>query len=161
VSPSYDFSNALPKLLNYRTAGLLTAVLGVLIQPWRLVSDPKIYIFTWLGIIGGVLGAVAGVLVAGYWIIDRTKLSLLDLYTPGGKYWFAKGWNYKAIVATVVGGVISVGGAYSAAGSGPFPENGVIPFLKPIYDYSWVAGFVAAIVVYVALNLPLKKTVSE
>jgi cytosine/uracil/thiamine/allantoin permease len=36
-----------------------------MIQPWRLISDPKIYIFTWLGFYGGVLASVAGVLIAG------------------------------------------------------------------------------------------------
>jgi NCS1 family nucleobase:cation symporter-1 len=37
------------------------------------VADPHIYIFVWLGFYGGLPGAVAGVLVAGYWIINRTR----------------------------------------------------------------------------------------
>jgi NCS1 family nucleobase:cation symporter-1 len=152
VSPSYDFSNALPRWLNFRTAGLLTGVIGIVIQPWHLVSNPKTYIFTWLGFYGGVLASVAGVLIAGYWVLDRTRLELVDLYRAPGKYWYTGGWNWRAVLATVLGAVIAVGGAYSAPGTGPFPANGLIPLLKPVYDYSWVAGLVVGFVVYLALG---------
>jgi nucleobase:cation symporter-1, NCS1 family len=153
VSPSYDFSNAVPKLLTYRTAGLLTGVIGILIQPWRLISDPSIYIFTWLGFYGGLLASVAGVLVAGYWLIDRTHLFLADLYLPGGRYWYAAGWNWRAVVATLFGSVLAVSGAYSNPGAGPFPADGLIPFLKPLYDYSWAVGLAAGLLAYLALTI--------
>jgi NCS1 family nucleobase:cation symporter-1 len=94
------------------------------------------------------------VLVAGYWVIARTKLRLKDLYTPDGVYWFSGGWNWRALVATLVGAVLAVGGAYSADNSGPFPADGLIPFLKPLYDYNWVIGLVGAFVVFAALSLP-------
>jgi NCS1 family nucleobase:cation symporter-1 len=154
VSPSYDFSNALPRVVSFRVGGLITGVIGILIQPWRLVSDPHVYIFTWLGFYGGVLGAVAGVLVAGYWIRGRAALDLPSLYTRGGRYWFTGGWNWRAVIATVVGAVLSVGGAYTAPGTaGPFPASGLIPPLKPLYDYSWVVGLAAGLVVYLVLSL--------
>ncbi len=152
VSPSYDFSNALPKLISFRTGGLITGVLGVVIMPWELLSDPNIYIFAWLQFYGGVLAAVAGVLIAGYWLIDRTRLRLTELYREGGAYWFSAGWSWQALVATVVGAVLAVGGAHSAPGKGPFPEAGLIPFLRGLYDYSWVVGIVAAFLVYLVLT---------
>src|SRR5262249_34911843 len=89
VSPSHDFSNAFPKRITFAVGGLITGVIGILIQPWRLISNPNIYIFTWLGFYGGVLGAVAGVLIAGYWLRDRTRLALAELYDPRGRYWYA------------------------------------------------------------------------
>jgi NCS1 family nucleobase:cation symporter-1 len=150
VSPSYDFSNAFPKKISFALGGLLTGVIGVLIQPWRLYSDPSIYIFAWLGFYGGVLGAVAGVLVAGYWVINRTELKLADLYLEGGSYWFRGGWNWRAVVATLIGAVLAVGGAYG----GPFPADGLIPLLKPLYDYNWVVGLVGAFLAYLALSHP-------
>lgn len=148
VSPSYDFSNAAPPLVSFRIGGLITGVLAVALQPWRLLASPHIYIFVWLGFYGGLLGAVAGVLGAGYWIINRTQLDLAALYQAGGRYWFAAGWNWRAVVATVAGAVLAVGGAWSAPGQGPFPAGGLIPFLKPLYDYSWVVGFASAFLVY-------------
>ncbi|AUI57185.1 NCS1 family nucleobase:cation symporter-1 [Amycolatopsis sp. BJA-103] len=153
VSPSYDFSNAFPKKITFAVGGLITGIIGIAIQPWRLYSDPNIYIFAWLGFYGGLLGAVAGVLVAGYWVVKRTELKLRDLYTERGVYWFNGGWNWRALVATLVGAVLSVGGAYG----GPFPADGLIPFLKPLYDYNWVVGLAGAFVVYLLLALPEHK----
>jgi NCS1 family nucleobase:cation symporter-1 len=155
VSPSYDFSNAAPRAVSFRTGGLITGVIGVAIQPWRLVSDPHVYIFTWLGFYGGILGAIAGVLIAGYWVRSRTRLSLGALYLRGQRYWFSGGWNWRAVVATVVGAVLAVGGAYTAAGSsGPFPAGGLIPAFKPLYDYSWVVGLGVSFALYLVLSLP-------
>jgi NCS1 family nucleobase:cation symporter-1 len=155
VSPSYDFSNIAPKWISFRTGGIITGVIGVAIQPWRLLSNPHVYIFTWLGFYGGLIGAVAGVLVAGYWVINRTNLDLPDLYRKGGRYWFSAGWNWRSIVATVIGAVLAVGGANSAsANDGPFPTGGLIPLLKPLYDYSWAVGFAAGFLVYLALSMP-------
>lgn len=155
VSPSYDFSNAFPRRISFRMGGLITGVIGVVIQPWRLISDPSIYIYAWLGFYGGVLATIAGVLAAGYWVQARRTLSLTDLFADGsGRYWFTRGWNWRALVATVVGAVFAVGGAYSAPGEGPFPADGLIPILQPLYDYSWVVGLVAAFLAFLALSLP-------
>ena len=96
---------------------------------------------------------VAGVLVAGYWVVDRTRLDLAGLYTRGGRYWYSGGWNWRAVLATAVGGLLAVGGAWSAPGQGPFPLAGFIPPLKGLYDYSWVIGFAAGFLVYLVLAL--------
>jgi NCS1 family nucleobase:cation symporter-1 len=149
VSPSYDFSNAIPKLISFRTGGLITGVVGIVIQPWRLIADPHIYIFTWLGFYGGLLGSVAGILIADYWLVRRRNLRLGDLYRSDGVYRYWGGWNPRAVIAIVIGAVLAVGGAYSApAGSGPFPTGGMIGALRPLYDYNWVVGLVGAFVVY-------------
>lgn len=152
VSPSYDFSNAFPRWLTFRTAGLLTGVVGIVIQPWRLATDSSIYIFVWLDFYGGVLGAVAGVLIAGYWLVNRTGIELAELYRAGGRYWYSAGWNWRALVATILGAVLAVGGAYSNPGSGPFPANGLIPFLQPLYDFSWAVGITAGLLLYLVLS---------
>ena len=83
-------------------------------------------------------------------MVNRTQLKLKDLYTPDGAYWFTGGWHWRALVATLVGAVLAVGGAYG----GPFPADGLIPFLKPLYDYNWIVGLAAAFVVYTVLALP-------
>jgi NCS1 family nucleobase:cation symporter-1 len=159
VSPSYDFSNAWPSRISFRTGGIITGIIGILIMPWYLFSDPSIYIFTWLGTYGGLTGAIAGVLIADYWLIRKRNLKLVDLYRPDGIYRYAGGWNWRAVVALVVGAFFAIGGAYTpAGGTGPFPETGVLPFLKwdlmigdftfNLYDYSWVVAFVVGFVLY-------------
>ncbi|GAA4988488.1 hypothetical protein GCM10025734_14110 [Kitasatospora paranensis] len=123
VSPAYDLSNLLPKWVTFRTGALITGVVGIVIFPWKLISDPQIYIFTWLGVVGGLLGTVAGILIADYWIVRRSTLDLADLYRPGGRYWYVGGWNWRAVTAFAVGGLLAVGGSYG----GPFPTDGLIP----------------------------------
>ncbi|TLS43744.1 NCS1 family nucleobase:cation symporter-1 [Streptomyces montanus] len=156
VSPAYDLANLAPKLINFRTGALITGVIGILIFPWKLISTPEFYIFTWLGVVGGLLGTVAGILIADYWIVRRTVLHVADLYTPGGRYWYSGGWNWRAVAAFVVGGVLAVGGSYSTvndkgAKQGPFPVDGLIPFLKPLADYGWAVGLGASLLLYVVL----------
>ena len=53
-------------------------------QPWRLLADPKGYIFTWLLGYSGGLGSIAGVLIADYWIVRKRTLDLEDLYLTDG-----------------------------------------------------------------------------
>ncbi len=159
VSPAYDLANLAPKFITFRTGALITGVVGVVIMPWKLTETPELYIFTWLGLVGGLLGTVAGILIADYWVVRRTRLDLADLYTPGGRYWYTSGWNVHAVVAFVIGGVLAVGGSHSAPGKGPFPEDGLIPFLKPLADYGWAVGLAASLVVYVALTAGSRRRV--
>jgi NCS1 family nucleobase:cation symporter-1 len=156
VSPAYDLSHLFPRLINFRTGALVTGVVGIAIFPWKLISNPHAYIFTWLGVVGGLLGTVAGILIADYWINRRTRLQLDELYRRDGRYWYSGGWNWRALVSFVVGGLLAIGGSYSAVSAGvkqgPFPVDGVIPFLKPLADYGWAVGVSSALVLYVLLS---------
>jgi NCS1 family nucleobase:cation symporter-1 len=61
VSPANDFANAFPRLIRFKTGGLITGVLGIAMRPWRLLDDPNQYIFSWLVGYSGGLGSIAGV----------------------------------------------------------------------------------------------------
>ncbi|MEV6794311.1 NCS1 family nucleobase:cation symporter-1 [Streptomyces sp. NPDC051320] len=158
VSPAYDLANLLPRFINFRTGALIAGVVGVLFLPWKLTSTPELYIYTWLGVVGGVLGTVAGILIADYWIIRRTVLDVAELYRPQGRYWYTGGWNWRAVVAFAVGGLLAVGGSYSTvdehgAKQGPFPVDGLVPFLKPLADYGWAIGLASSLVLYTVLMM--------
>jgi nucleobase:cation symporter-1, NCS1 family len=135
VSPANDFANAFPRLIGFKTGGLITGLLGITIQPWRLLADPSGYIYTWLLGYSGGLGSIAGVLIADYWIVRRRALRLEDLYLDDGVY---RGWNVRAIAATAAGCALAWGGL-------------VVPAMKPLYDYAWFVGFFAAGIAHVAL----------
>jgi NCS1 family nucleobase:cation symporter-1 len=135
VSPANDFANAFPRLVSFKTGGLITGLLGIAIMPWKLLADPSGYIYTWLLGYSGGLGSIAGVLIADYWIVRRCELRLEDLYLADGAY---RGWNWRAIGATLVG----TGLAWSGL---------VVPALRPIYDYAWFVGFFVSGLLYIAL----------
>src|SRR6185436_2653971 len=44
VSPANDFANAFPRVISFKTGGLITGILGIAIQPWKLLADPSGYI---------------------------------------------------------------------------------------------------------------------
>src|SRR5438876_7726705 len=103
VSPANDFANAFPRWISFRTGGLITGILGIVMQPWRLLADPSGYIFAWLLGYSGGLGSIAGVLIADYWVVRGTRLRLEDLYLPGGAYRYNGGWNMRAVAAALLG----------------------------------------------------------
>ncbi len=140
VSPANDFANAMPRWISFKTGGLITGLVGIAMQPWRLLADPKGYIFAWLVGYSGGLGSIAGVLIADYWIVRRKRLNLGDLYRPNGEY---GGWSMPAVVATLAGCALAWGGL-------------VVPLLKPLYDYAWFVGFFAAGAIYVVLKRPAR-----
>ena len=143
VSPANDFANAFPRFVSFKTGGLITGVLGIAIQPWRLLADPSGYIYTWLLGYSGGLGSLAGVLIADYWLVRRRRLDLEDLYLPDGVY---RGWNGRAILATGIGCALAWGGL-------------VVPILAPLYDYAWFVGFFASGLAHLALasRVPVRR----
>jgi len=48
VSPINDFMNLAPKQLNWERTTIIIGLIGILMQPWRFLADPKAYIWTWL-----------------------------------------------------------------------------------------------------------------
>jgi len=138
VSPSNDFSNLRPSLISFRTGGLITGVVGVCMMPWKLLSDFSAYIFGWLVGYSGMLGPVAGVMIADYSILRRARLKLDDLYRRNGAYEYDGGVNWRAVVALGVGIAVALLGL-------------VVAPLRFLYDYSWFVGFAVAGGLYLAL----------
>ncbi|MDK2806983.1 MAG: nucleobase:cation symporter, family [Thermoanaerobacterium sp.] len=138
VSPANDFSNLLPKYISFKSGGLITGIIGILIMPWRLLADPSGYIYNWLGTYSGVLGPIAGIMICDYWIYRRTKLNLMDLYTEEGEYFYSKGFNIKAIIALIVGVFFALIGK-------------IVPMLSVLSDYAWFVGFFVSGILYFLL----------
>jgi NCS1 family nucleobase:cation symporter-1 len=138
VSPSNDFSNLNPRLISFRTGGLITGVVAVLMMPWKLLSDFSSYIFGWLVGYSGLLGPIAGVMIADYFLLRRSRLRVGDLYRRHGAYEYDNGVNWRALAALASGVVIALLGLAVAA-------------LRLLYDYAWFVGFGVSGVIYLAL----------
>ncbi|HEY4334861.1 MAG TPA: NCS1 family nucleobase:cation symporter-1 [Puia sp.] len=156
VSPANDFANLAPAKINFRTGGLITGIVGVLIFPWKLVADPAGYIFTWLVGYSSLLGPVGGILIIDYYFIRRQQLSVTDLYDPNGSYRYTAGFNRKAVVSLLLGILPNVPGFLVTVGVlGPdsFPA-----WITGLYNYAWFVGFAIAGASYGLLMRPhLKK----
>ena len=131
VSPSNDFSNLRPSLISFRTGGLITGVVGILMMPWKLISDFSSYIFGWLVGCSALLGPIAGIMICDYYLVRRRQLAIEELYRRGGAYEYLGGFNPKAVMALVAG----VGVALIGLG---------LPAVRWLYDYAWFIGFVVS-----------------
>ncbi|MCQ9342328.1 NCS1 family nucleobase:cation symporter-1 [Corynebacterium kozikiae] len=159
VGPALDFTNAFPRVIDFRIGVMIVMTIGTILLPWRLLESPESYVFVWLGFYGGVTGAIGGVMVADYWILKNTHLNVPQLFMQEGRYWYNSGFNHRALTAFGIGAFFAVGGAYSpvvdGVKTGPFPEHGFIPILQKLYDYNWLASFFIGFVVYLLLSFPL------
>ncbi len=143
VGPANDFAHLKPKLITFRIGGLITGIIGILIQPWRLLENESTYIYTWLVGYSLLLGACGGVLIADYYLIRRTRLDLDGLYRHKGPYWYRAGFNPWAIVALAVGIGLCLPGFLDKLGYVKVPD-----LWARLYDYAWFVSFAAAFIVY-------------
>ncbi len=150
VSPSNDFSNLNPRRISYVTGGLITAIIGILMMPWQLMSSASAYIFTWLIGYSGLMGAIAGIMICDYWVLRRTKLDLVALFDREGRYSYSNGWNWRALIALGLAIAPCVPGFVRAATTpgGMVATPGV---WDTIYTYSWFITFALGALIYAAL----------
>jgi len=150
VSPANDFSNLSPRRISYVTGGLITAVIGILMMPWKLYSDAAAYIFTWLIGYSSLMGALGGILIADYWIVKRQKLDLRDLFSLEGHYTYSNGINWRAIAALLLA-VLPVIPGFIRAATTPGGRVADPDIFDTLYTYAWFVTFALSFVFYLIL----------
>lgn len=134
VAPANSFANAFPKWISFRTGGIITGIIGIVICPWLLIGHLPGFLVAY----SGLLGPVGGILIADYWLVRRTRLDIQALYDSDGKYRYTRGFNLRGITALVLGiAVVLLGLAH--------------PSLRFLFDGAWFTGFGVSLVVYVIL----------
>jgi nucleobase:cation symporter-1, NCS1 family len=152
VSPANDFANLAPKRISFKTGGLITGIVGVLMMPWKLLASADTYIFEWLIGYSALLGPIAGIMIADYYVVRKRELDVPDLYRDSGRY---GRFNPIALVALVVGIAPNVIGFLHAT-------RVIAPPAEPdlwdhVYPYAWFVGFAVAFGVYLLGMTSLKR----
>jgi NCS1 family nucleobase:cation symporter-1 len=153
VSPANDFANLAPRWINFRRGALITAGIGILIQPWRLVQDPSGYIFTWLLGYSALLGPIGGIMIADFFVLKKRRLVVADLYREQGAYTYSKGFSLTALAVLVLSVLPNLPGFLVQIHV--LPKNRVPAFFLLVYNYAWFAGFAVAFL----LHLLVRQTV--
>ena len=151
VSPANDFSSLAPTRVSYVGGGLITAALGIIMMPWKLYADAAAYIFTWLVGYSSLMGAVAGILIADYWVLRKRVLSTRDLFEVNGQYTYSNGINYKAMAVLVVAMLPVIPGFLRAAAT-PGGQIAAPTLLDSIYSYAWFVTFAISFVLYLVIS---------
>lgn len=144
VAPANDFSNLSPQRISFRRGALITAAVGILMMPWRLYNDAAAYIFAWLIGYSTLLGPIAGIMIADYFVLRRGMLDAGALYRRGGPYEYRGGVNRVAMIALALGILPNVPGFIAAVGGG----RAAAPW-STIYDWAWFVGLFVAGAAYI------------
>lgn len=131
IAPANAFSNLYPKKISFRTGGLITGIIGIIICPWYLMAEiSNILIF-----ISGLLGPVLGIMLADYYVIRKRSIDLAELYRTDGAFRYYSGFNPCAMIALFAGVAVALIGYF-------------VPALDALYKLSWFSGFVVSFGLY-------------
>ena len=139
VPPAYDLSNLVPSKIDFRTGGLITAIVGFIIGAFWVSVISNIGMFPFVNTLGAVLAPVYGIMITDFYIIKNAKLSPSDLYSDNsrGKYYYNDGWNTKAFIAWIIAGVFSVMTVWH-------------PALQSLGGYAWIIGAALGAIIHLA-----------
>jgi NCS1 family nucleobase:cation symporter-1 len=134
VAPANSFANLSPRRISARAGGLIAAVIGVLILPWKLLDAYQ----TWLISYSGLLGAIGGVIVCDYAVVRRGRLRLPDLYMESGAYTYRNGVNLRAVMAAAAGVLTALAGTLD-------------PRLSFLFSGAWFSAAIVSFLLYLVL----------
>ncbi|MCE3026546.1 NCS1 family nucleobase:cation symporter-1 [Salinicola sp. DM10] len=150
VSPTNDFQNIAPKLIDQTRGTLLTGLVGVLLMGYDLlqkaglidagVTLESLY-SNWLLGYSSLLGPIAGIMAVDYFLIKRQWLDVASLYQDGGAY---PAYNPAGFIAFLVPVALTV---FSLVAGG----------WTWFYDYGWFTGSALGAIVYYAASKLLMK----
>ncbi len=145
VSPANGFANLIPRKISFRTGGIITCIIGIVIMPWRLYNDPSGYIFTWLIGYSALLGPIAGIMICDYFVVRKMRLNSDALYDANGEY---AGFRMSTVVILIIAVLPNLPGFINAAfKTDLFPE-----LFNSLYSYAWFVGITIAFVLYWLTN---------
>ncbi len=145
VSSGMDLAMLIPRYIS--RGSMIFAVLGVLANPWRFLTQADTFIAV-LSSFGVFMAPAAAILVVDFWLVRKTKWNIPDLYAPGGIYWFWNGLNWRAYTAYFLGMIWALPGFVTSVG-GPAVSNG----WYHLYQISFFFGYAASGGIFWALNL--------
>ncbi|MGX7092866.1 allantoin permease [Hutsoniella sourekii] len=143
IPAGYQLAALFPNKLDYKKGVWIAGIVSVLIMPWNFMQGDGA-ILTFLNLIGSLLGPVAGVMVAHYFMVVNQHINLDKLYfdthdkaqAAASPY---KGINTQAYIATIGGLIISLLGQF-------------VPSLAWISNIAWLAGFASAFIIHLVLT---------
>ncbi|MFG6665773.1 NCS1 family nucleobase:cation symporter-1 [Halomonas sp. HNIBRBA4712] len=155
VSPTNDFQNIAPKLINQTRGVLMTGLVGVLLMGYDLlqkagviaqgVSLEQMY-SNWLLGYSSLLGPIAGIMAVDYFLIKKQSLDVPSLYMDGHTY---PAVNVAGFVAFGVPVALTLWSLLTGT-------------MNWFYDYGWFTGsLLGAVIYFVASTLMGHKKVHQ
>lgn len=148
VSPVYDLANLFPKHINFKRGAVITAVLSIVVLPWKIYESP-VAVNYFLGGLAAFLGPIFAIIIVDYYIIKKEKVDVQMLFQLSGPYWYDNGFNKKAILSLLLGTIISVPVA-------------MIPTFKVLASFSWFIGvFISGLSYWILMKETVAANVND
>ncbi|MFD1901848.1 cytosine permease [Enterococcus termitis] len=142
-----QMSSLFPKVLDVKKAGVLTAIIGTMILPWKLVENAST-LFYFYSFIGSMFGPIAGIMLASFYVEHKQVINLEDIYVEEGNLGeFKSGYNKKAMLTLGISFVLTMSGAFLQS----------LSFLKTINDFAFFSGLIFSFIVYSVLSKLMKE----
>lgn len=127
-----------PKVFTVKSAGVLTAVIGTLILPWKLVSSTSM-LYLFYSFIGSMYGPIAGIMLASFYIQRKKSLNLNNIYVkPGSNGEFKGGYNKVAVTVLIISFLIPMSGVVFTG----------VPLLVKFKEFAFFTGLIISFILY-------------
>ncbi|XP_025825595.1 purine-uracil permease NCS1-like [Panicum hallii] len=149
VAPANALVSMSPRRFTFAKGAVVTALISLAFQPWRLVSSSDSFVNIWLLSNSALAGPIGGILLADHYIVRRTALDVDALYSEdrGSPYYFQGGFNVAAMVAMAAGVAPIVPGFLHKVGV----LTSVSKAFVTAYNNAWFVSFFVAGAVYCLL----------
>ncbi|EIW76701.1 NCS1 nucleoside transporter family [Coniophora puteana RWD-64-598 SS2] len=138
-----DMTVLCPKYINIRRGQLLCALIGGwALCPWEILANATGF----LNFMNGytiVLGPFAGIMVTDFWLVHKGRVDVPAMYDPHGRYRYAGGFNWRAVLAMLVTVIPTLPGLANSIN-----PNIYVGKAAHLFDIAWMYGFFVSCVVY-------------
>ena len=152
IPPAYDLANLMPKKINFRTGGLITAICGFVIGGLWVAVITQMGMFPFVNTLGAILAPVFGIMIVDYYVIKKEKIDVDALFdaSPKGKYHYNGGFNRKGMLAWLISGYVAIGSVWPNilfAGLDDFFAN-----LGGGGGYAWMIGAALGAIIHLVIS---------
>lgn len=152
VAPANALVNLSPSAFTFRRGALLTALLGIAFQPWRLLSSSESFVYTWLLGYSALMGPIGGIVITDYYLVKGMELDVSALYSedPRGRYYYQGGCNAAAMAALLAGILPILPGFLHKVGI----LANINKAFVGAYNNAWFVSFFVSAIIYLILSSP-------
>jgi NCS1 family nucleobase:cation symporter-1 len=121
-----DLAGVFPSWITIRRGAILAALLSWVVQPWLFYNTASVFL-TVMSSFSVFMGPLTAVMIVDYFVVRRQRVQLSQLYTGSseGSYWFTAGFNWRALLAWVVGFAPGMPGMVAAANTSVVVSKGI------------------------------------
>eukprot|EP00039_Didymoeca_costata_P009024 m.119666 g.119666 ORF g.119666 m.119666 type:complete len:516 (-) comp14326_c0_seq2:1682-3229(-) len=158
ISGANDIGNLWPTRISFRIGGIVSILIAACMLPWRVFSSSHNFIMKFLVAYSIVTGALLGVLLAHYYVVDKRTINVAALYPLSslrgshGPYEYFYGYNLRAFASVILSTIPCLPGLISYLrnedSNADFEDN----VWTLMYRGSWIVTLVLSFTIHVIIS---------